>query len=304
MAQAYDAVNNIYGEWIEMFRSAFAKAKDKRPLTAGFNLWFGAMPMASKLDFITQHTYVFPTGPAAVMDEVTVTDRLHSMFPDKPVTFGEFGYTSGYILHGEALSAQCQALGEMIHLLYAWANGYDGAFDWQVYDFDPVNYYRIAVWNSDRHSFKQNYERFHGIYAWDGTPGGMLKPYGMATRFFSRAIAGGLEKGRMNVYGSDTQIGTGFVFSAPRAIIVGDKRHESDLLSFESDKERIVGLYWNGQGMEIMSTGDVTIRIDLSKAAGFHSSAKPEVRGKTGRMSISGEILETELLAGEIIHVK
>lgn len=300
-ARAYDAVNGIFGDWIDWYREIFARLGDRHPLTVGFNLWYASLPVGRKLDFVSQHTYVMPTDSGAVINELTTMDRLHAMYPDKPVTLGEFGYTSGYVLDGRPLSAQCQALGEMMHLLHAWTHGYGGVFDWQVYDFDPVNYRRIAVWNRDRYRFKQDYERLHGIYAWDGTPDGMLKPYGMCMRFFSDALRDGLERGELTCRAAQTQIGTGFVFRAPNALMVGDRAHDDGLLRFDAGEERVVCLFWHDGEIRMMSTGDVDVTLSPAQLTGFGPAAGWTARNCRAGMHCEGELLTVRLLAGETV---
>lgn len=300
-ARAYDAVNGIFGDWIDWYREIFARLGDRHPLTVGFNLWYASLPVGHKLDFVSQHTYVMPTDSGAVINELTTMDRLHAMYPDKPVTLGEFGYTSGYLLDGRPLSAQCQALGEMMHLLYAWSHGYSGVFDWQVYDFDPVNYRRIAVWNRDRYRFKQDYERLHGIYAWDGTPDGMLKPYGMCMRFFSEALDNGLDRGELTCYAAQTQIGTGFVFRASNALIVGNRSHDNGLLHFDADEERVVCLFWHDGEIRMMATGDVDVTLSPAQLPGFEEVSDWTVRNCRAGMHVGKEQLTVNLLAGETV---
>lgn len=299
--RAYDAVNGIFGDWIDWYRETFARLGDRHPLTVGFNLWYASLPVGCKLDFVSQHTYVMPTDSGAVVNELTTMDRLHAMYPDKPVTLGEFGYTSGYVLDGRPLSAQCQALGEMMHLLHAWTHGYGGVFDWQVYDFDPVNYRRIAVWNRDRYRFKQDYERLHGIYAWDGTPEGMLKPYGMCMRFFSDALRDGLERGELTCRAARTQIGTGFVFRAPNALMVGDRAHDDGLLRFDAGEERVVCLFWHDGEIRMMATGDVDVTLSPAQLPGFGRTAGWQARNCRAGMRCDGEQLTVSLLAGETV---
>jgi hypothetical protein len=95
-AAAFRAINGIYGDWISWFRGAFRAAGDTHPITVGYNMWYAAMPCNQALDFITQHAYVMPTGYDRVVGELSVLDSLHDVFPDKPIAFGEFGYTHGY----------------------------------------------------------------------------------------------------------------------------------------------------------------------------------------------------------------
>ena len=303
-AQAWEAVNGIFGDWIGWYREAFARMGDCHPLTVGFNLWYAALPVGGKVDFLNQHTYVLPTDFDAVRVEITTMDRLHAMFPDKPVTLGEFGYTSGYVLQGRPLSAQSQALGEMLHLLYAWSRGYSGVFDWQVYDFDPVNYRRIAVWNRDRYRFKQDYERLHGIYAWDGTPQGMLKPYGMCMRFFSEAVAAGMAQGSFDYYAAPTQIGTGFTFRASNALMIGGCSGDDDLLRFDAGEERVVCLCWADGVIRLMSTGDTSVRLCPGRIAAFESCSGWTVEGCRAGMRYDAGDLVVELLAGETVTLR
>ncbi|MCX7011452.1 MAG: hypothetical protein NTW86_02590 [Candidatus Sumerlaeota bacterium] len=303
-AAAFRAVNGIYGDWISWFRDAFRAAGDTHPITVGYNMWYAAMPCNRALDFISQHAYVMPTGYDRVVGELGVLDSLHDCFPDKPVTFGEFGYTNGYILKGRPLSEQGQAVGEMMHFLKAWSKGYSGAFDWQVYDWDPVQYPRVATWNEDKWPFHNNYERFHGIYAWDGTPQGMLKPAGMAMRFLSEAIASGMDRGSLQIVKDETtQIGASYVFSAANALFVGATRHAGDGLSFDSGEERTVAMFWNAGAVTITSTGDLTVHLRPGALRGCAVKPGAPAQGKTGSTKWNGEDLEMLLLAGEPVTI-
>lgn len=297
MAQAYDAVNNTFCEWIDWHKTALSEAGDTHPVTVGYNLWYAACPLGRQLDFIAQHAYVFPSELSAVEAEITVMDRLHSIYPDKPVTMGEFGYTAGYVIDGRPLSSQASALGEMLHLLYSWSQGYDGVFDWQVYDFTPVDYARIAVWNRDRYEYKQKYEKYHGIYAYDGTDEGILKPFGMLTGFFRKAVDAGMSRGKLEYFKADTQIGTGFVYTSDNAMFVGNTEYEGDSFSFVAPEERVVCMFKTDGKMYFMSTGDIDLTIS---AAGIRNS---EVNGKYAGITRSGDAIVVSLLAGEVISV-
>jgi hypothetical protein len=192
----------------------------------------------------------------------------------------------------------------MMHFLKAWSEGYSGAFDWQVFDWDPVQYSRVAVWNKGDWPFHQNYERFHGIYAWDGTPHGLLKPAGMAMRFLSDAIASGMDRGDLQIVKDETtQIGASYVFRAANALFVGAARHAGDGLSFESGEERTVALWWSAAGATIASTGDVKVRLRPGALRGCAVKPRAAVRGTAGSTRWNGEDLEILLLAGEPVAI-
>jgi hypothetical protein len=298
-AQAFRAVDGIFGEWINWMKTSIRSHGDTHPVSVGYNLWFAALPCNTNLDFSCQHTYVMPTGYDYVMEEITTMDRLHQLFPDKPITLGEFGYTHGYILKGKPLSIQAQALGEITHFLYSWAHGYNGAFDWQAYDFDPVEYPIIAKWSADKWEFHQQYERFHGVYTWDGTAEGMIKPAGAAMRFLSGAIHNGINRGNIKVFNADTQIGTAFNYQCSNCMIVGAKQSNDGFLSFSSDEERVVGLYWTANKATLFSSGDTVVSLDLNALNKAGVSVNAPISGKFGEWKIANGRLEIQLLAGE-----
>ena len=46
-------------------------------------------------------------------ENVTTLDRLAALWPDKPITFGEFGYTTGVPMGGDYLDRYTASVGEI-----------------------------------------------------------------------------------------------------------------------------------------------------------------------------------------------
>lgn len=305
LAATFKAVDGIYGDWISWFKEAFIKAGDTHPISVGYNMWYAALPCNQQLDYISHHVYVMPTSYDCVMEQLTSLDRLHRFFPEKPVTFGEYGYPNGYILKGKPLSDQGQAVGELLHILYPWAKGYSGAFDWEVFDFDPVLFPLIASAKKNEWPFKVGYERLHGIYTWDGTEEGILKPAGTATRFFAEAVAAGMDRGNIVVTEADTQIDAGFVYKASNALFIGGLNHTDSLLTFSSPEELVLGLYWTAAQAVVQSTADVTVTLGGDEMARLGLPIEAiAVTGKNGGWKTHGDVLEVNLLAGEKITIR
>lgn len=62
------------------------------------------------------------------MTNMTTFDRLAKVWPNKPVTLGEFGYSNGIVIpDGSYLDLHSSAVTEMISFLYPLAHDYEGS---------------------------------------------------------------------------------------------------------------------------------------------------------------------------------
>ena len=157
-------------------------AGDKHHLiSVGYNSVLECLPANKQLNFVSHHVYDRPASYEKVMSNITTLDRIARVWPDRPITLGEFGYSNGIVTADESyLDFHTSAVGEMIHYLYALAHGYDGAMNGR----SPTGTGTPSP-RPRKGRKTQIYEAYFGIYYYDGNPHGLgrLKPIGYAMKF-------------------------------------------------------------------------------------------------------------------------
>ncbi|HPA19761.1 MAG TPA: hypothetical protein PLU30_18575 [Verrucomicrobiae bacterium] len=307
--QAFDSANGIYGTWIQWLTEAIRGTGSRHPLAVGYNTIFDCLPANRALDFVAHHCYQDPNSYDDVMINITTLDRLKRIWPDRPITLGEFGYSSGDLVGGRCLDMDAQSVGEFIHYLYALANGYDGVVKWQLCDWAYGNQQRQATWWKDNPESERRRQRRFGMYWPDGTPEGRPKPIACATKFLSDAIADGLRggKGKLEVTRSTNQIGAGYVFRSDRAFFVGDTRFGGEGLDFTCGDARPANvlLRWNDDSLTVMATRDIDVALAPGKFV--HALKGPPqmltIRGQRGSLTETAGALRIGLLAGETLRI-
>ncbi len=96
----FSNMSSIFGEWIQ-WRVGAIKSVDKHHLiTVGNNALHALLPSNEMLDFVSHHSYPSdaPGNASCTMAQfynVTAVpktlDIMHKLFPDQPITYGEFG---------------------------------------------------------------------------------------------------------------------------------------------------------------------------------------------------------------------
>ncbi len=167
LRQAYENVNAILGTWIGWLVEAIRAEDAAHPITVGYNTILGCLPANEPLEFVSHHVYEPPRDLDHVRHNLTTLDRLGDIWSDRPITLGEFGYSSGDLVDGEPLDVHTQAVGEIVHWLYGLAQGYDGVMKWQLCDATPAYQWRFATYRRDNPEAERLRQRRFVMLRWN-----------------------------------------------------------------------------------------------------------------------------------------
>jgi hypothetical protein len=215
---------------------------------------------------------------------------------------GEFGYSNGDLLTDGYIDFHTQAAGEMLHYLYAWANGYSGALKWEPCDNPLKMSLRYTVWIPPEATSRHIRQGRFGMHYYDGTLDGRPKPICHALRFFREYADEHSPGGELRVTPGDTRIKTAYEYRGDGALFVGDVTYEGEGLRFEAAQATNVMLAWDDEALRICASGDVRVSV---KVGAFvpNLTAQARVEGKHGGASVTGDRLVVALLEGETITV-
>lgn len=294
------AVDETYGLWIQMQKDAVRQADTNHLMSVGYNLVFAALPCNEKLDFVSHHVYGKPNSFAGVMENLTTLDRLKKLFPTQPISLGEFGYSTGIVMPGGGnLDPDTAGVGEMMHYLYAFANGYEGCKKWMLVDWPLAVMQRYGSWS--QHGLEgKRYEARFGLFAYDGSPEGRPKPIAYALRFLREYADNNAPSGSLSISEGPLSIGAVYVYSNKNALFIGNKAYEGTPLSFHSKQAANVMLTWGPAGIRVMSSADALVTLTPSAIGVFGQS----VKGRHGELRLNGNRMVIEMLAGETLVVK
>jgi len=303
LRQAYESTNALLAAWIGWLTEAIRSEDPTHPITVGYNTILDCLPANAPLDFVSHHVYEHPKDLEHVRINLTTMDRLKRIWPDRPITLGEFGYSSGDQMEEGYLDVYTQAVGEILHYLYALAHDYDGVMKWQLCDSDPNYQWRFATWRRTDPEEKRLRERRFGLFTPDGTPEGRAKPIAWATRFLRDAIDEGVAAGELELRSEDNPIATGYTFKGKNVLFIGGTQYFSPELTFRSDVPANVMLRWNDDQLVLMSTADTHLTL---RPASFVSKLKTQgirLNGRVAGSQTSGDRFTLALLEGEVVQV-
>lgn len=299
----HEAVEATFAQWIGSLTQAIREIAPHQLVTVGYDQFYAVLDANEALDFVNHHVYQRPTAYAEVEKNLTTLDRLRLRWPGKPVSFGEFGYSSGYIMpDGKPLDPYTAAVGEIMFYLDGFAKGYSGAMIWLLNERPVANMRYNEPWMQGP---DLRYEERFGVFYYDGggTLKGKPKPVAHAMRFFARwARRHSPGEGTFTLTRSATRIGAGYVFRADDALFVGDVAYDGPGLSFRSGGAVNVMLMRTEGALELMATADVTVRLDPAYfLPGLEASVS--IRGMHGGARWDGRAWEIQLLEGETVVV-
>lgn len=293
LIQAVDAGLEAY---VKVQADALRAADPDALVTVGYNQCFSIFPGNRHLDFVSHHVYQRPLRYEDVLTNITTLDRLAKIWPDQPITLGEFGYTSGIEMGDGYLSVHEGAVGEMIHWLYAVDRGYDGCKKWVLNDHPLAYMHHFGNW-AGRGLATQIYEERFGIYAWDGSPMGRIKPIGIALAALRRYIDRAGPVGKLEIREGSGNAKAFYRFAGDQALFLGANAHADAGLEFASDVPVNLFLdWWGAVSLSLTATADVTLRLDPRRYLG-RSPDQCTLAGAAGR--VAGEAWEIHLLAGQ-----
>lgn len=292
------AVNDSLDRWLKVQIQAIREVDPNHLLTVGHNTALVMLPANAQLDFVSKHIYARPYHYDNVMENLTTLDRLHDLWPNQPITLGEFGYSNGIKLSDGYLDPYTSSLGEVIHYLYAFAHDYDGCKKWMLCDWPYAVMKRYGDW--DRGFDTRIYEERFGLYSYDGTLGGRAKPIVWALRFLRDYVDHAPPGGTLAVQPGGTRIETVYDYRADGAWFIGNVKYESPDLTFDAAHAANVMLRWNDGRLQLMSTSDATVRLRPGRLVkGLNPQAR--LTGRLASKKVDGEWLTVELLEGETV---
>jgi hypothetical protein len=291
------AVDNTFAYWIGSHQQAIRQFEKNHFYTVGYNTSLAALPCNKMLDFTAHHIYQMPYSYEDVKKAVTTYDRLRELWPNKPITLGEFGFSSGLKMpDGKYLGADAASVGEMMVFLYSFAHDYSGAYLWLLSEWPVANMNYNAPWISDD---RQIYESQFGLYYYDGTEAGRPKPIAYATKFFREYIDSHEPgSGKLDIIKADTPMQTGYVFTDKDALFVGNTKYDSTPLKFYSQEPTNVMLMWDANKLKIMATNDTEVIVDMTQF-GFSPSTEFNLTGNYDSLLKSKDAIQFKLLEGQ-----
>jgi len=309
LAKGFHDTDGIFRTWIGWYVDAIREVDPSVLLTIGHNTVYSCLPANEQLDFISQHCYKRPINHNNVVSNITTMDRLHGVWPEKPISLGEFCCSGSWTAADRPIDVQNMSVYEMIHYLYPLAKGYAGAIKWQCNDFPTAHLLRrfygraAAAWDPKR-CYRRGW--WHGMFYDDGTPGGAPKPLAYGLRFLRKYIDRGLVEGAIELRRSDNLIGTGYTFRAPNALFVGDVSFDAHGVRFRTGDDRPANLMlaWTEETLEVMSTRDITVSIRLQDFLKGKTPRQDETKDRDCGCPAGAERLEIALLAGETVTVR
>ena len=298
-----DATSRLFADWSDWQSAAIRAVDTAHPIAVGFNSVFACLPGVAGLDFVSHHAYQPPLDYAGVLQNLTTLDRLRQVWPERPITLGEFGYTNGLALPDGYLDLHTSALGEFLHYLYAYDRGFDGCMKWVLNDH-PLELSRQQCSWMPADDLPQHIDQGrYGMFWSDGTAVARPKPLVWALRFFRDWQDAGGERGALDVVEAPTRIGTGYVFRAARTRFVGNLRYAEPGFGFAARQAANVLLRWDEREAVLVATADATIRLDPTALCGWPATAELKVDGRLAASRRDGQGLVLDVLEGETLRV-
>jgi hypothetical protein len=293
----FSAVDNTFAYWIYSHEQAIRQLDKKHFFTVGYNTSLAALPCNTMLDFTSHHIYQMPYSFEDMKKSVTTFDRLRALWPKKPITLGEFGFSGGIKMpDGNYLGNDGASIGEMMVYLYSFANDYSGAYLWMLSEWPIANMKYNAHWISPE---RQLYESRFGMYYYDGTEQGHPKPIAYAVKFFREYIdTHNPGDGKLDIIHADTPIKTGYVFTDKDALFVGNTKYDSSRLKFYNSSPVNVMLSWDADKLKIMATKDTEVFVDMTQF-GFAQNSNYDLNGRYDSFTKSENTFKIKLLEGQ-----
>lgn len=292
------AVDQSFDLWTRLQIAAIRSVDTNHLITIGYNTVLTALPCNRQLDFVSHHVYARPYSQSNVLENITEFDRLAAVWPDKPITFGEFGYSTGVPMPDGYLDRHTASVGEMIHYLYAFTKNYDGVKKWMLNDWPRKIMHHYGDWNKGEAT--RIYEERFGLYYYDGTPAGRPKPIAHALRFFGEHLAGTAPSGTLEIVPASLSIGAGYVYKNKQALFIGNTAFTSAALAFTAAQPANVMLRWDAGGLRVMSSADAHITLKPAAFGPFGHT----LTGRHGMLRTEGDELGVDLLEGETVLIK
>ena len=220
------------------------------------------------------------------------------LWPDKPITLGEFGYSCGTRLpDGGILNIHNSAVAEMIVYLYAWANDFGGGMSWMLSDWPTALMDYSAPWISQS---RQQYEAGFGMYAYDGTETGRAKPIVPAMKCLRDYLDSSPRgRGTFRLIKADTQTGCGYLYQNDTALFVGMKHFQNVSIDFQAVDAANLMVYWTDEGLYVLSTADASLSLSRSFVETTAGTGTVRLEGRRKSFNRTEDRYTLELFEGQ-----
>ena len=256
------ALNETFSQWMDAMMQAVRSEDTEALVTIGYNTALVALPANEKLDFINDHIYQKPYAFKDTEISLGTFDRLHAMFPNKPISMGEFGLSNGLKLNSALADYQTQALWETLHYIYSYAHGFGGCIKWMDNDWTTPYIHRYAKWWTDPKTLA--YEEQFGLFAFDGTPSGTPKPIAWCVKFFADYIQSNPKPGALTVFETKNQVRAGFEYRAQNAWFYGGETFANQAIRWGNEATKVVMVRWDEKTITLMATIDLELELDTN----------------------------------------
>ncbi|MHB1135002.1 MAG: cellulase family glycosylhydrolase, partial [Chloroflexota bacterium] len=243
------ALDETLAAWLRPRVEALRAADSSRLLTVGYSDYIlAALPANSTLSFLSPHR--FPAvGLRALQGTFSLIDELRRLFPERPVLFEEFGYSSAEV---EPVRGGVYETAILLRLL---GQGMAGGAKWSLYDL------------SEGFSARENN---FGLLRADGAP----KPLASALRALAdyaadRAL---LPTGSLKVEAEPNGPGVQYVYTAPDALFVAAASYADPAgrLAFSGGELNQVFLAWpQVKQVQLLATASTTLRVNPAALTGL-----------------------------------
>ncbi len=298
-----DALDKTFNDWYAPQAKRIRELAPEQILTVGYNRGYVALPFNEDLDFLSQHSYFQAKNDEEVMLYTKIQDKLREIWPDKPVTIGEFGYSSGVVYGDEYLSVDSSATAELLMYLHGYAKGYSGAMKWRLNDDELPSTFKDYHWQKDFPERRRLYEARFGMYVFDGYQS-LAKPIVHCLSFFRDYVDQyATDRGSIETATNPKvpQINTQYVYRANNALFIGNVESQEGLLTFKTPDGQVANLMamWNDSNTQLMSTKTMEVTLHKADLAKALSSGQLDIAGTTGPVNADQKKIKIVLIKGQ-----
>lgn len=307
LAPFVEALNATFSMWYQPQADLIRSLAPEQLITIGYNKGYVALPFNRDLDFLSHHSYFSPQSAEGVMLYTRVQDVLRAIWPNKPVSIGEFGYSLGTRMGGEFLSQDASAVAEMVMYLYSYASGYSGVMKWRLNDDAVWETFEPGHWLEKSAEASRIRQARFGLYANDGYQS-VPKPIAHGLAFLRDYLDHySVSRGKLEAYQDEDvpQIRTGFTYRSSNALfIAGVDVDEAPMRFTTTDGQpAIVMAMWDDSKLELMSTKTLVLQLDLKSLMQREIHKTRGIQGNYGLAEIDNGTAEIALIKGEKVRL-
>ena len=303
----FEALDATFDQWYSLQENAITLVSPNQLVTIGFNSGVTILPFNTKLDFTNHHTYYLAETPGQLRSYVEVQDKLREIWPNKPITMGEFGYSNGEINDGGYTTLETSTTAEFLMYLNSYAKGFSGGFKWRLNDEPIEQTYASYHWmNNSDYEQRVRQSRF-GMYAFDGYKA-VPKPIVNVLSFFRDYVDSyATDRGNLiiNVNTDVAQINSKYKYTASNGLFIGNIVNSEDI-QFTSPDGTLANLMamWKSSELRLLSTKTMEVTFNPLDLSTDLTNEHIRLSGNyTGYTNEAG-IIKVTLLEGEALTIE